>query len=227
MDKSEIVSLTIHGNVKTTEFPEETNVCVKLHTVAMGDWKIITGESVFLSSFSYRGTDNQLFIDLPFECALKSTNPFMWPRLVLNCFSRDNSGRDSVSGYGVLAVPTEPGKHICRVYCFLPESSSIMQGIIAKLRGVNAEFVDPLMPANADGRYACRTSARGYVDVEINVSIKSSESGFRFSPAVTERTANHTNVPSSIADLAGAGSAGIGEIFNIAEEHEESAGSNN
>ncbi|EFO96799.1 CRE-MKSR-1 protein [Caenorhabditis remanei] len=225
MEKSDAVSVTIHGNVRTTEFPEESNVCVKLHTVVTGDWKVMTGESVVLSSFSYRGTDNQIFIDLPFECGLKGNSPFMWPRIVLNCFTKDTSGKDCVVGYGVLPVPSEPGQHIHRVHCFMPESSSIVQRMIAKLRGVTAEFVDPLLPANSDGRYACRTSTRGYVDLEINVSIKSSETGYRFAPGATEARSNNNsmNVPSSIADLAGIVAAGNepSELFSVDEENEE------
>lgn len=72
-----------------------------------------------------------------------------------------------MTGYGMLPIPTEPGKwvlnnfslssnqfrHVCRVHCFLPEPSSTVQQLIAKLRRVNAEFVDPMLPANADGRY--------------------------------------------------------------------------
>ncbi|CAP30286.1 Protein CBR-MKSR-1 [Caenorhabditis briggsae] len=228
MEKSDSVSLTVHGNVRITEFPEESNVCVKLNTVAVGDWKIITGDTVALSSFSYRGADNRIFIDLPFECGLKGSSPFMWPRLVLNCFSKDTSGKDCVIGYGVLPIPTEPGKHICRVHCFLPEPSSIVQQMMAKLRRMNAEFVDPLLPANADGRYACRTSTRGYVDIEINVSIKSSETGYRFAPSASSEAKinnSHQNVPSSIADLAGIVAVGGEEhadIFGADSENEES-----
>ncbi|CCD62862.1 B9 domain-containing protein 1 [Caenorhabditis elegans] len=225
MEKADSIVLTIHGNVRTTEFPEESNVCVKLSTVATGDWKIINGETVSLSSFSFRGADNQIFIDLPFECGLKGSSPFMWPRLVLNCFSKDHSGKDCVTGYGMLPIPTEPGKHVCRVHCFLPEPSSTVQQLIAKLRRVNAEFVDPMLPANADGRYACRTSTKGYVDLEINVSIKCSDTAYKFTSTSTEIKSSNShatnNVSTTIADLAGIEAVGNEETFNAQEDNDE------
>uniref|UniRef100_A0A1I7T8U2 B9 domain-containing protein 1 n=1 Tax=Caenorhabditis tropicalis TaxID=1561998 RepID=A0A1I7T8U2_9PELO len=146
------------------------------------------------------------------------------PRFVFNCFSKDNSGKDRVTGYGVLTVPAEPGKHNCCVQCFLPESSSIIQQTIAKLRGVNAEFVDPLLPANADGRYACRTSTKGYVNLEINVSIKSSDAGYRFSSLSSNvKNTTNTSIPHSIADLTNPPGTGNdqGELFRPNDERRE------
>lgn len=226
MEKSDSLSLTIHGHVRTTEFPEESNVCVKLNTIAQGDWKIISGDAIALSSFSFRGSDRQIFIDLPFECGLRGNCPYMWPRFVLNCFSKDKSGKDCVVGYGVLPIPAEPGNHTCRVHCFLPESSSIVQQMIAKLRGVNAEFVDPLIPATSDGRYACRTSTKGYVDLDLNVSIKYPDTGYMFSHTPVEVKPSipttHT-VPASIAELANVVSSNKDNegIFSIQEVDEE------
>ncbi|CAI2355540.1 unnamed protein product [Caenorhabditis sp. 36 PRJEB53466] len=212
MDNSDSLSVNIHGLVKIAEFPQETNLCVKLHTVSSGDWKISNGDTALLSSFCYRGDHKKIHIDLPFEYTFKGTSPFMWPRLVLNCFSKDVSGKDGVIGYGAISIPTEPGKHCCRVYCFLPETSSTIQLIISKLRRVNSEFIDPLLTASSDGRNACCTTTTGYVDVDLNVSVKHSDTGYQFSSGFADKNSNNTISP-SIIEL-----AGINKNFEIREK---------
>uniref|UniRef100_A0A8R1HHM7 Uncharacterized protein n=1 Tax=Caenorhabditis japonica TaxID=281687 RepID=A0A8R1HHM7_CAEJA len=177
MDNTANLTVNVHGNVRLAEFPLQSNICVRLSTVTLGNWNLISGDNIFLSCFSYRGADNSMFIDLPFEFSIQGESPHM-------C------------------------KHFCRVYCFLPESSSILQWMIEKIRSVEAEFVNPLMPATSDNRYVCQTSTKGYVEIEINVGAKEPAAGFQFNSHITELKKS-SNVPTSIVELTGMRTIGM------------------
>jgi B9 domain-containing protein 1 len=48
---------------------------------------------------------------MPFECSLRSTNPYGWPQLVVTCAYPDFLGREVIKGYGVCHIPTTPGRY--------------------------------------------------------------------------------------------------------------------
>ncbi|CAI5451634.1 unnamed protein product [Caenorhabditis angaria] len=195
MEKKSSIVVTVHGNVTSAQFPEEENICIKLNVATSEDWRIISGDHSVLSSFSFRGATSHMNIDLPFETSYKSSTPYMWPRYVFSCYSKNRSGNDCLKAYGSLFVPTTPGRHLKRVYCFLPEPSSMIQRITARIRELNAELVNPLMPGFSDGRHALRVTSKGYLDIEINISIKCTDTSLQFT------SMSHNTTPSSTSNL--------------------------
>ncbi|CAB3400419.1 unnamed protein product [Caenorhabditis bovis] len=152
-DRKAHIVITAHTHIRTVDFPEVSNVCVKLAAVAPGDWKIVSGEQTALSAFSYRGGAHKMNIDLSHSNTFRSTSAHMWPRYVITCFTRDRAGDDSLTGYGTLFLPSTSGRHTLKVFCYIPEPSSMIQRIMARFRGLMVELVNPMMPAFADGRF--------------------------------------------------------------------------
>lgn len=54
--------------------------------------------------------DGRFVWNFPFEFVLKSTNPFGWPRLVLEVDTPNYLGQEITTGYSNVIIPTTPGR---------------------------------------------------------------------------------------------------------------------
>jgi B9 domain-containing protein 1 len=113
---------------------------------------------------------------MPFECSFRSLNPSGWPQLVITCIYPDFLGREVVKGYGVVHIPTTPGRHERIVQIFSPLTSSIMLKIFGFLNGQRAELINaPKVVASGDGREITRTKTEGSVKVVFQVTLRDLE----------------------------------------------------
>lgn len=111
--------------------------------------------------------------NMPFEISYRSLNPFGWPQLVITCYSPNFLGREQILGYGVVHVPTQPGRHERTVHIFSPVTSSVMASILGFLDGKKAELKNaPKVIASGDGREITRTKSEGTIKIVFQVTLR-------------------------------------------------------
>lgn len=110
---------------------------------------------------------------MPFEISYRSVNPSGWPQIVITCVSPNFFGDELIKGYGVVHVPTTPGRHERTVHVFSPITSSVLNGFLGLFKGKKAEIVDaPKVIASGDGREITRTKTEGYIRVVFQVTMR-------------------------------------------------------
>ena len=78
-----------------------------------------------------------------------------------------------VCGYGIIHVPTQPGKHTRYVQIFNPKSSSYLVDFIGYINGKPAEYVDAVTLLNkTTGREVTRVENAGVVKIQFTVATK-------------------------------------------------------
>jgi B9 domain-containing protein 1 len=93
--------------------------------------------------------------------------------MVITCYSPNFLGREQILGYGVVHVPTQPGRHERTVHIFSPVTSSIMASILGFLDGKKAELKNaPKVIASGDGREITRTKSEGTIKVIFQVTLR-------------------------------------------------------
>ncbi len=111
--------------------------------------------------------------NMPFELSYRSTNPSGWPQIVLTCISPNFFGKETIKGYGVVHVPTTPGRHERTLHIFSPITSSIINNFLGLIVGKKAEIIDaPRVIASGDGREITRTKTEGTIKVVFQVTLR-------------------------------------------------------
>jgi B9 domain-containing protein 1 len=110
---------------------------------------------------------------MPFECSFRSLNPFGWPQLVITCAYPDFLGREVVKGYGVVHIPTTPGRHERTVQIFSPLTSSVILKMLGIFVGQRAEIINaPKVVASGEGREITRTKSEGSIKIVFQVTLR-------------------------------------------------------
>lgn len=139
------------------------------------DWELENGEISGKSQYSFKGEGNFDYMvwNMPFELSFKSRNPYGWPQIVITCSSANLLGRETLKGYGVVHVPTQPGRHERNVHIFSPISSSFLFDFLGVLVGKKAEYTNaPKILASGDGREITRTKSEGIIKIVFQVSLR-------------------------------------------------------
>lgn len=119
-----------------------------------------------LSATCDKGSSSRrIVLNTPLEATFSSTNPFrcslypvqvltlcLGPQIIISCYGHDRFGNDVIRGYGAAYIPTVPGKSTQVVPVFVPQASTLIQGILSFFTGRRAEFVDPRIVSMAQGR---------------------------------------------------------------------------
>jgi B9 domain-containing protein 1 len=96
-----------------------------------------------------------------------------WPHLVLTLTSRDFLGRDVISGYSILNLPTQPGTHQRYGHVFSPVSSSFLSEFFGWVKGKPAEYISPTeLLCRNEGREVTRVVSCGTIKVVFQVTMK-------------------------------------------------------
>ena len=111
--------------------------------------------------------------NMPFELSYRSTNPSGWPQIVLTCVCPNFFGKETIKGYGVIHVPTTPGRHERTVHIFSPITSSVLNNFFGILTGKKAEIINaPNVIASGDGREITRTKTEGTIKIVFQVTLR-------------------------------------------------------
>jgi len=95
---------------------------------------------------------------------------------VLTCCSPDFLGREVVKGYGVINVPTQPGRHERTVQIFSPLTSSVFLNFLGIIVGQKAEIINaPKVISSGEGREITRTRSEGFVKIIFQITTRDME----------------------------------------------------
>ena len=82
------------------------------------------------------------------------------PQIVLSCYGQDAFGNDVIRGYGSTYIPSVVGRTVREVPIFVPQAATAFQKFVGIFTGRRAEFIDPRIVAQAEGRDATRVSTQ-------------------------------------------------------------------
>ncbi|XP_040212367.1 B9 domain-containing protein 1 [Rana temporaria] len=166
--------LNVTGQIESAKFPEFDELYCKYCFVYGHDWAPTSGveEGISQIASKNRHIKEEIVWNFPIEITFKSTNPFGWPQIVVSVYGPDVFGNDIVRGYGAVHLPFTPGRHKKTIPVFVPESSSKLQKFTSWFTGRRAEFTDPKVVAQGDGREVTRVRSQGFLTLSFNVVTK-------------------------------------------------------
>jgi B9 domain-containing protein 1 len=174
--KSLFFRLFISGTIEYGNFTGEEPIKVNYEFVSGEKWAKEDGLTKGSTQYSCKGEGiyNYYSYGLNFEISYRSTDPFGWPQLVLNCFTVDLNGNEIVKGYGVVHVPTSTGRHKRRIHIFRATENSNFFG---KLFGYNSsnsdekndDKTDPKVISSGQEREISRANCEGFINVVFQV----------------------------------------------------------
>ena len=153
-EKSDEFQLVVSGEVESGLFSEVLNsATISFDIVSQADagWISCSGETCGLS-LKCTSPSTEFIWNLPIFCAFSTPTPIGWPRMVLSIFTTDWRGRDILYGYGLVLVPSQPGRHTRRVQLYAPESTSWWGELSGWVLGKRPMLINP-------AEFLCGTTA--------------------------------------------------------------------
>lgn len=170
---SSLFLLSIQGQLESCIFYEFEHVYCKFSLVMGSDWSLVSGLDEGITQIAKAAPPNQHIVwNFPLEMALRSSNVYGWPQIVLSVYGSDAFGHDVPRGYGRVHIPPIPGRHRLQIPLFVPESSSLSAKFTAWLTGKRPEFIHPKVIAQGEGRGVLSVRSQGHAFVELNVVLK-------------------------------------------------------
>ncbi len=174
--KSLFFRVFISGSIEYGNFSGLDPIKVNYEFVSGEKWAkedgLINGSTQY--SCKGEGIYNYYSYGLNFEISYRSTDPFGWPQLVLNCFTVDSNGNEIVKGYGCVHVPTSTGRHKRKVHIFRATENT---DFIGKFFGCkwstnnekNEDKTDPKVISSGQEREISRANCEGFINVMFQV----------------------------------------------------------
>jgi hypothetical protein len=137
-------------------------------------WCIISGKTSGMTPKASSSV-NEFVWNYPIACAFSTDTPMGWPRLVVSVFTTDWKGRDIVFGYGVIPIPSQPGRHVREIKLFTPAASSWWTVVSGWLLGHRPTLLDPetfLTNPNEGISTVMMTPREGSITVNFIIGIK-------------------------------------------------------
>jgi len=159
-------------------FYEGDAIYCKYDIVHGVDWEKEDGQLSGQSQYACRGEGNfDYFVwNMPFESSFRSLNPSGWPQIVLTCVYPDFLGREVIKGYGVVHIPTQPGRHERTIQIFSPITSSVILKMVGILAGQRAELINaPKVISSGEGREITRAKSEGTIKIVFQVTLRDME----------------------------------------------------
>jgi len=174
--KSLFFRLFISGSIEYGNFVGEEPIKINYEFVSGEKWAKEDGFIKGATQYSCKGEGiyNYYSYGLNFEISYRSTDPFGWPQLVLNCFTVDSNGNEIVKGYGCVHVPTSTGRHKRKIHIFRATENS---NLVGKFFGYNSsnsdekndDKTDPKVISSGQEREISRANCEGFVNVVFQV----------------------------------------------------------
>lgn len=172
--------LVLTGVILRLQFEGYDRIFAKVNFVHNGegveDWQLVQGAEAGLTQVACpaRDGDSSLFVlNYPLEVGYASTNVSGWPRCIVSVFGVNALGWHVLAGYGLVHVPTAPGRYERVLRMFRPASASLWQSINSFLFGDPPEFLNiASVLGEGAGREIARVESSGFVKLELNVTTK-------------------------------------------------------
>ena len=174
--KSLFFRLFISGPIEYGNFSGEEPIKINYEFVSGEKWAKEDGLIKGFTQYSCKGEGiyNYYSYGLNFEISYRTTDPFGWPQLVLNCFTIDSNGNEIIKGYGCVHVPTSTGRHKRKINIFRATENESFCGKLFGYNGSsnddkNNDVSDPKVIASGKEREISRANCEGFINVTFQV----------------------------------------------------------
>ena len=177
--------VAVSGEIESVSFVDSVTRCSCYFQITFSQnaaWGQTSGELTGRSPVC-NNSSNDFVWNVPIFCTMTSTTPAGWPRIVLRVTVADWRGREVVYGYGLLQVPTLPGRHTRRVPLVAPSSSSWWALISGWILGSRPAIADPseFFSDNNKSQAVTMRPTGAEATVNLTVAIKDSDKlNFKF-----------------------------------------------
>lgn len=110
----------------------------------------------------------------PIDLTFAFTSTTGWPTILLTVFETDVYDREDLGGYGVMRLPTTPGRHVRQVPITRPRGSWT-DAATAFFVGGRPRYDHPQVLTTGDSRYGHATVSMGMVEIELTVLMQGFE----------------------------------------------------
>lgn len=130
-------------------------------------WTLIQGQPSgetfqFESDFG-----DEISFEHPFDLSYAAKSIRGWPKLLLEVWEIDNSGRNSIAGYGQMTIPSCPGEYELDIHCWRPKA-----GLFDRMIGARPELIHKDAIVSSDNRFGFKCESSGKVKIQVSVLLK-------------------------------------------------------
>jgi len=155
------------GKIQSAQsFPCDT-LYIKYSFKSGENWTLIQGlpsGETFQASSPYKSL---IPLEHPFDLNYSCKSIRGWPKLLLEVWQVDTAGRNSLSGYGQMTIPFEPGEYHQEIVCWRPKA-----GLWDRMIGAYPELLYKDVIISSNSRLGFKTESTGKIIVEISVVLK-------------------------------------------------------
>jgi hypothetical protein len=91
-----------------------------------------------------------------------------WPKILVEAWSTDIHGRNSLIGYGTSFLPFKKGSSLIKIKCWRP-SQNLTSSISERLLGNNPEFIDKSAVFSTEDKFGLHSISTGNVIIELDM----------------------------------------------------------
>lgn len=139
-----------------------------------GGWRVVEGIVEGFTQLDNPQAGDIAFWSHPIDVHFIATGISGWPKIELEVWKQDDFGRVSLSSYGCLHVPSEPGNHVITCMTWKPLGNFVDQ-LFSLFTGGSLQLHDSNLISDPAERPRLQTSASGQVTFSLNIISKNFE----------------------------------------------------
>lgn len=152
------------------EFPKQELFC-KWYIQIGNNWKVIEGKSegqTQVASSQFTEVCNWSF---PIDIHLATAGIQGWPKIYIEVYHLDWLGRAHLFGYGLVTLPTSPGRHTLDCYTWRPVGT-LRDRFLQYFLGGGSQIKYPDLIFSPEKRYRLSTEAMGVVTLDLDLILR-------------------------------------------------------
>lgn len=139
-----------------------------------GGWRVVEGLIEGYTQLDNPQSGDIAYWSHPIDVHLLATGIGGWPKIEIEVWKQDNFGRVSLSSYGCLHVPSEPGNHDINCMTWKPCGNFIDQ-LFSLFTGGSLRLQDNNFICDPSERLRLQTTPAGQVIFNVNIITRNFE----------------------------------------------------
>ncbi|KAF7282512.1 hypothetical protein GWI33_002577 [Rhynchophorus ferrugineus] len=152
------------------EFPKQEVFC-KWHLQIGNNWRVIEGKKEGQTQVSSSQFTEACNWSYPIDIHLATAGIKGWPKIYVEVYHLDWLGRAHLFGYGLITIPTSPGRHILNCYTWRP-TGNLRDRVVEYFLGGGQYIKYPDLIFSSEKRYKMSTEAMGVVIFELDLILR-------------------------------------------------------
>ncbi|XP_044755702.1 B9 domain-containing protein 2-like [Coccinella septempunctata] len=150
---------------KAKDFKKQHLFC-KWYIQIGNNWRVISGKKEGQTQVAHSEFEDTCNWSYPIDIHLATSGIQGWPKLYLEVYHLDWLGRSHLYGYGVVTIPTLPGRHDLDCYTWRP-AGTLRERFVQYFLGGGPQLKDPHTILSGSDRYKINTEAMGVVTLKV------------------------------------------------------------